>query len=127
MPSTFWNKLFFSKWTLLIELGLVIILGISFFQSVRTQQHIAKEIGLLEKDLDALTQEQGILKERQFAASSDAFIETQAKQKLNLKNAGETAVIFYEDTKQQTNQPQTDTSPQQQDSNIKKWIRYFFE
>ncbi len=127
MSSNFWNKLFFSKWALMIELGLVIILGISFFQSVRTQQHITKEIGLLEKDLNALTQEQRTLKERQFAASSDAFIETQAKQKLNLKNTGETAVVFYEDAKQQANQTQTDTSPKKQDSNIKKWMRYFFE
>ncbi|HAZ16536.1 MAG TPA: hypothetical protein DCY49_01400 [Candidatus Jacksonbacteria bacterium] len=127
MSSTFWNKLFFSKWALLVELVLVVILGISFFQGVRTQQHIAQEIASLEKELDALTQEQRIMKERQFAASSDAFIETQAKQKLNLKKAGETAVTFYDNTDQKDITPLPNDPQKNQDSNIKKWLNYFFK
>jgi cell division protein FtsB len=125
--ASLWQKLFFSKIALAIELILLVVLGISFIQSLTTQRDISKEIAALQQEFTELTEQQDILKSKQFLASSDAFVEVQAKEKLNLRKEGEEVIVLVD--------PEVSTEeiaiPQPIDdiptiSGARKWWLYFF-
>lgn len=125
--ASLWQKLFFSKIALAVELILLVVLGISFIQSLTTQRDISREIAALQEDFTELTEQQDILKSKQFMASSDAFVEVQAKEKLNLRKEGEEVIVLVDpdESIEEVAVPQPpDETPTI--SGARRWWLYFF-
>lgn len=136
-------KSFFLNQITLTLLGLLVIFLISFplARKVSKQYKVNKEIEELKAEIAEVESKNSDLKKLLAYLDSDQFIEEQAKEKLNYKKEGEEVVVIKKQGEENSSSP---TKPEESDniynvkglekftpikgeSNLKKWVRYFFK
>ncbi|MEK7164316.1 MAG: septum formation initiator family protein [Patescibacteria group bacterium] len=131
------KKLLISKPILILE---VLVLGYFAFnvgQEMFKKHNIETEISHLENEINKLEKDKNDLNDLLSYVQTDAFVEQEAREKLNLAKAGESLVLLPESDATPEGEAQTENSATplaaaNQDasakkSNLAKWWQYFFE
>lgn len=115
--------------------GVCIILGlisISLGKEVYRSYQINKEISSIKDEISGLQQKNDELSHLLEYFKTDAYQEKEAREKLNLQKAGETAIAIPTAKPNDADQDkikeaeQKDAHPNQSKSNSSKWWDYFF-
>ncbi|MDO8600510.1 MAG: septum formation initiator family protein [bacterium] len=94
--------------TLLIALLLFVWLGVQFWGVAKKAYVLREERKRLETELVLLQKRKAELEEGLARLQSEAFLEREAKRRLNLKNPGEQVVVIVpEEKKEATTTPQS--------------------
>lgn len=101
------KKFFCNPATVLVALFLLGWFGVQFFGVAKKAWTLREERKRLEAELASLQQKKSELEEGLSRFQSDAYVEREAKRRLNLKKPGEQAVIIVPE---ETKKPAT-TSP----------------
>ncbi len=127
-PRTRWNAFFYSQWTTVILVGLLVLLGIGYGRAYYQHYQVQQEIKQLEEQANALKAKK--LKTIQLLkyVESPAFVEERARLELNLGKPDETMLVIGSANKTPSRQPLLNMLEQNQPilSNQQKWWRYFF-
>lgn len=127
-------KLFQSK--IVSTLGVVVLLAVSVSlgKEVYRKYQIQKEINAMQEEIKKLEGDNTDLNKMIEYFKSDAFLESEARKKLNLQKPEEKVVIFTDKVEKQTVTTETNTTSQFSSSseevvptNQQRWWKYFFE
>ena len=116
------KKWWASRRVLLVGLLLAILTAVGFARAYLTDYARIKEITQLEQEAKRLEEKKVSLLELMKYVQTDAYVEEEARTKLQMKKPGEDVIVFS-DLKPNTN---VSVAPIME-SNLKKWWRYFFE
>ena len=92
-----WRSILQSRWTTVIALGLAVLLGMRLLNLRPGLISVEKEKSVLENQVAELRRAQDALEKDRSVASSDAYLERQARLKLNYKKPDEQVVFIYQD------------------------------
>jgi len=122
--SSFWIRLINSKIFMILVIFLIIGVGYAIYGELNNQGLIKSNIGNLEKERVVLENENINLVELLAYYKSDDYIETEARQKLNMARVGE-HVVIVPDNQNLTEQNKKDNKFENM-KNWELWIEYFF-
>lgn len=115
---------------ILITISLLLVVsGIGFllFKRVSNKKIVDEQIRELEMEIAKAESSNTDLKKMVEYLESDGYLEEQARLNFNLKKEGENVVQLQEPSKNATSSADIfQNSANQDDSNMKKWIEYFF-
>lgn len=129
-------KIFRSKIFLVISIVVLFFVSVSFGKEVYRKYQIQKEINLMEEEVSSLESKNHDLGKMLEYFKSDAFLETEARKKLNLQKPEEKVVIFTEEVNKESVemvaiQEEAISANNNEEvvelSNSEKWWNYFFE
>lgn len=123
-----WRRLIRSRaFSVTIILGIT-IMGISLTKEVIRKVQIQRQIKDLEQEISSLEQHNNELNDLLAYFNSSAFQEKEAKVKFNLTAPGETVVVLPESETTSSDQAATTVAVANAtaQSNLQKWINYFF-
>ena len=120
-----------SKWLesglVLVVLSLVLLFfAVNYLRNWNKSREINKEISNLNQEVKKLEGDNLQLTELIKYLNSTAFLEEKARTDLGLKKEGEKTIILSNFGQNATSSDQTSNNQQGQDSNFRKWWRYFF-
>lgn len=137
--SNFKGIFFNQKFLSLIGLAVIILISFPFAKNAIKQYRINKEISDFKKEIASLQDKSADLKKFVAYLDSDQFAEEQARLNLNLKKSGEELTVI----KTPADSPGSASSsngnlifnipgynkeePDQELSNPRKWLSYFFK
>ncbi|MBU1165020.1 septum formation initiator family protein [Patescibacteria group bacterium] len=121
------TKISFGK-ILLLSIGLlvVILLGYSYTKNFILNKEINEEINHIENEITNLQNQNVELTELIKYFDSSAYAEQKARAELSMKKEGENVVVISDENKSAESENQNLKSLALQDSNPKKWFKYFF-
>lgn len=121
--QTFWGR-FYNSNVFIIILSLFLIFSLFKVGKELIKRHaINQEIGDLNKQLTAVSQEKDKLKDLISYLETDKYVEEQARLQLNLSKPGEKRIDLTSD---QNNQVTEMSNTEEDLTNWRKWFNYFF-
>lgn len=122
MPNErhFISRLLQSRWVLAILMLLLIMSGLRLSNEIARRTKISSEINRLKEQITELKSEQESLTSLIDYLRTDAFVEEEARKKLNLQKPGERRVIISDPML-------ASTQLSNKNNNIQLWWSYFFE
>jgi len=136
MSASTTKKLLFSKPLIVLEVAAIAFIGFYVVREAVTKQAVEQEIARLEQEIGALEQNKDDLGALLDYVQTDAFVEQEARQKLNLVSEGEQLLVIPEVDAASASAPDApgasaqEAVPQQRvlgASNAVHWWTYFFE
>lgn len=135
MPQLTFKKIISSKPLLLIEFGLLALLGFYFGKEMLAENATQQEIQTLESELQQLEHSKNELSALLEYVKTDEFVANEAREKLNLVQAGEQLVVIPDVDATPEEVAQTDEGTklslaetvETKTSNAKLWWQYFFD
>lgn len=126
-------KLIHSKLFSVIGAVVLFFISISLGKEIYRKYQIQKEINIMREEVKKLEGDNGDLNKLIEYFKSDAFLETEARKKLNLQKPDEKVVIFTDKVDKQTvgngeleNENKNAVQKPADTSNPQKWWNYFF-
>lgn len=123
-----------SKIFLIFGLVIAFLISISLGKEVYRKYQIQKEISAMEEEIKKIDSKNQDMSKMIEYFKSEAFLEVEARKKLNMKKPEEKVVIFTDDINKetidtQTPQPNTnqESAPEAELANYQKWWGYFFD
>ena len=130
----FLKQIFTSKPLLALEIAVLLFFGFNAAKEMYKKHSIGEEVSRLEAEIGKLEGDKSELSALLSYVKTDAFVEQEAREKLNLAGDGESLVLMPEaDIKPESQPEQTasiafDSSPKAaSSSNLERWWQYFFE
>lgn len=121
--QTFWGR-FYNSNVFIILLSVFLIFSLFKVGKELIKRHaINQEIGDLNKQLTAVSQEKDKLKDLISYLETDKYVEEQARLQLNLSKPGEKRIDLTSD---QNNQVTKMSNTEEDLANWRKWFNYFF-
>lgn len=121
MPS-----FFHAKWTVLVLLAVAGWLGVSALKVSVQREQADKEVTNLEARITALEKENERLARLTSTSYSDAFLEKEARLKLNYKAPDEQVFFIYRDTDERKAPVQKEPESVSTYESIWNWVRGLF-
>lgn len=132
------KKLLISKPVLLLELAILVYFAVNVGQEMYKRRGIESQIKKLESEIGQLEKNKSDLNDLLSYVQTDAFVEQEAREKLNLAKVGESLVLVpnADNPDAILNSPEPSAQPvaaarsreaPSQKSNLVKWWQYFFE
>jgi cell division protein FtsB len=115
-----------SKTTVLGLLVVFIIIVFSLSKNISSQKSVNHQITALEEEIKATQNENSEFQDLIKYFSSAEYIEMEARQKLNLGQAGEKAIIISNAKKTDENQTDNQSATTTFKSSPQRWWQYFF-
>lgn len=127
-------KLFQSKIFSFVGIIALFFISVSLGKEVYRKYQIQKEINTMQEEIKKLEGNNIDLNKMLEYFKSEAFLETEARKKLNLQKQDENVVIFTDKVDKKTVENNTENSSNQEvsvsepvaRSNTQKWWDYFF-
>lgn len=126
-----------SKPILLLELAILVYFGFNVGQEIYKRRGIEAQITKLENEIGKLEKDKNDISSLLSYVQTDAFVEQEAREKLNLAKAGESLVLVPNADNPDAllnnpapGGPQAADAPRRartKKSNLVKWWQYFFE
>jgi cell division protein FtsL len=125
------NKRFFLKWQFVALLAVVCFLAIAGVRQFWSYRELKTQVAAVNQQIVELAQKNNELKATVNQYESDAFVESEARNKLNMKKKGETVVVIKNIVTAKVepaalNKPEPIVT-EEQGRNIGLWWKYFFE
>ena len=130
MPNSILKAVVFSKPMIIVEIGILIVLGFNVGKEYLEKKSIEEEIAYLEEQINQLDHQKDELGALIEYVQTDAFVKQEAREKLNLTSEGESVIII----------PDVDADPSDLNSSanqtrgvvlgeskLKLWWEYFFD
>lgn len=123
--ENFFSRLFKNQ-RFLAFVGLVLLVLIAFplLKTYSQKRLIEEEMAQIKADIARYEQETAQFQDMIEYLGSEQSLEAQARMNLNLKKPGETVVVIERES--ETLNDKTTQEESDQDSNLKKWKKYFF-
>lgn len=131
------KRILISKPVLLVEVIILAYFAFNVGQAMYKRHDIEADINRLEAEISKLEKDKGDLSSLLSYVQTDAFVEQEAREKLNLAKHGESLLLVPESDSVGTNAPagsiavpdeysQSQAVPARK-TNLAKWWQYFFE
>ncbi len=123
------KQIFSSKPVIFLEIAALIFFGFHVGKEFLRKRAIEKEVAVLEAEIERLEQKDDNLSSLLEYAKTDSFVESQARDKLNLVKPGESLVVIPNVDVDSENEDQSINNNGKilGESNIKLWWEYFFD
>ncbi len=126
------KKLLTSKPILILEIAILIYFAFNVGQEMLKRRGIEAQITRLESEIGKLANDKNDINSLLSYVQTDAFVEQEAREKLNLAKDGESLVLLpnADNPDALVNNPESDSEPDgggRAKSNLTKWWQYFFE
>ncbi len=118
----FWSRAIYSSIFSIVLILVLIFIGYSIYQKKINQQNVDKRLDHLREEIQRLQDTNLELAEMIKYLRTDEYIETQARENLNLKRSGEKVVIISNEDNNTTKK----NDSQQNKPNYILWFEYFF-
>lgn len=126
---SFWSIILSPKVIIVIGLILLGLVSFALSKELARKHQVNQEILEVKKEIDGLEKKNEELASLIEYLNTDSYKEIQARQSLNMKKEGETAVaVTSVSSNDQVNasSDKYDLPSEEESSNIKKWWKYFF-
>jgi len=121
--------IFFSKPVVFLEILIISFFGFKVWEEFSQKRSVEMEVKKLEAEIEKLKTRDDDLTSLLEYAKTDSFVETEAREKLNLVQEGETLVIIPDADAEQEEKTSlaSESLEVAKESNIVLWWKYFFD
>ncbi|MAG28622.1 hypothetical protein CL632_00535 [bacterium] len=130
MSNSIVKAIIFSKPMIIVEIGILIVIGFSAGKEYLEKRAIEEEIAHLETEIGKLENQKDDLGALIKYVRTDAFVQQQAREKLNLTAQGESVVVIPEvdaDSSDFYASNESEKGLVLGESSLKIWWEYFFD
>ena len=129
------KRIFASKPVLFLEVAILLFFAFNVGKEMYKKHSIEQEVSRLEAEIGKLENNKSELSALLSYVKTDAFVEQEAREKLNLAGEGESLVLMPEaDNINASSSPEQvalavndSEEPPVQSTNLERWWQYFFE
>ncbi|MBU2575910.1 septum formation initiator family protein [Patescibacteria group bacterium] len=121
------KRIFASKPIVVLEIAIIVFFGFHIGKQVLEKRAIQEEVDRLEAEIGKLENKNDDLSALIEYAKTDAFVEQEARQKLNLVKEGESLVLIPDVDAEPDAWPRVGGDFQPKAGNVKLWQEYFFD